>query len=169
MISWGELARCPLSDTIRVNYRKVSHGARVFFPSTVKRLRAWWSCEQPGHNPSDSRRSGLTGFEPATQYSGRQPSTWMLRRTGSLAFAFVVVTVPVRPVWAHERFRRNERPVRGDNRTGQAIWALGMDGRSRQIQPRWGGITPPTCIVSREGRCAFKRSGDFFGSFGAVF
>jgi hypothetical protein len=29
----------------------------------------------------------------------------------------------------------NERPVRGDNRTGQAIWALGVDGRSRRIQP----------------------------------
>jgi hypothetical protein len=39
----------------------------------------------------------LTGFERATQYSRRQPSTWMLRRTGSFAFAFVVVTAPVRP------------------------------------------------------------------------
>src|SRR6516165_4480523 len=29
--------------------------------------------------------------------------------------------------------RINERPVRGDNRTGQAIWALGVDGRSRRI------------------------------------
>src|ERR1700730_9988285 len=38
----------------------------------------------------------------------------------------------------------NERPVRGDNRTGQAIWALGVDGRSRLIHPRWGGITAPT-------------------------
>ena len=28
-----------------------------------------------------------------------------------------------------------KRPVRGDNRTGQAIWALGVDGRSRRIQP----------------------------------
>jgi hypothetical protein len=26
-----------------------------------------------------------------------------------------------------------KRPVRGDNRTGQAIWALGVDGRSRLI------------------------------------
>jgi hypothetical protein len=40
----------------------------------------------------------------------------------------------------------NERPVRGDNRTGQAIWALGVDGRSRRIQPRWGGIAAPTDI-----------------------
>src|SRR5450432_2337282 len=40
----------------------------------------------------------------------------------------------------------NERPVRGDNRTGQAIQALGVDGRSRRIQPRWGGITAPTHI-----------------------
>src|SRR3984885_13445695 len=46
----------------------------------------------------------------------------------------------------------NERPVRGDNRTGQAIWALGVDGRSRRIQPRWGGITAPTLI--RRGRGA---------------
>jgi len=44
------------------------------------------------------------------------------------------------------RWPQNERPVRGDNRTGQAIWALGVDGRSRRIQPRWGGITAPTCI-----------------------
>src|SRR5882757_6038000 len=50
---------------------------------------------------------------------------------------------------------RNERPVRGDNRTGQAIWALGVDGRSRRIQPRWGGITAPTDIC--RGRAA-KRS-----------
>src|SRR3977135_3726653 len=40
----------------------------------------------------------------------------------------------------------NERPVRGDNRTGQAIWALGVDGRSRRIQPRWGGMTAPTNV-----------------------
>src|SRR6202022_3872408 len=46
-------------------------------------------------------------------------------------------------LWA---FPKNERPVRGDNRTGQAIWALGVDGRSRRIQPRWGGITAPTSI-----------------------
>src|SRR5258708_2292781 len=45
-----------------------------------------------------------------------------------------------------KRTAENERPVRGDNRTGQAIWALGVDGRSRQIQPRWGGITAPTAI-----------------------
>src|SRR6476660_869328 len=34
-----------------------------------------------------------------------------------------------------ESSAENERPVRGDNRTGQAIWALGVDGRSRRIQP----------------------------------
>ncbi len=28
---------------------------------------------------------------------------------------------------------QNERPVRGDNRTGQSLWALGVDGRSRLI------------------------------------
>lgn len=28
---------------------------------------------------------------------------------------------------------QKKRPVRGDNRTGQAIWALGVDGRSRLI------------------------------------
>src|SRR3979409_1126348 len=50
---------------------------------------------------------------------------------------------------APERYARNERPVRGDNRTGQAIWALGVDGRSRRIQPRWGGITAPTHIGRR--------------------
>src|SRR5947209_20167628 len=50
-----------------------------------------------------------------------------------------------------KRRARNERPVRGDNRTGQAIWALGVDGRSRRIQPRWGGITAPTYIGRRGG------------------
>src|SRR5258708_5117388 len=42
-----------------------------------------------------------------------------------------------------------QRPARGDNRTGQAIWALGVDGRSRRIQPRWGGITGPTNLSRR--------------------
>ena len=57
---------------------------------------------------------------------------------------------------------RNERPVRGDNRTGQAIWALGVDGRSRRIQPRWGGITAPTLYWSRQGRRTFKAPANFF-------
>src|SRR6202046_1951154 len=55
----------------------------------------------------------------------------------------------VRPISPNEdsgNIDPNERPVRGDNRTGQAIWALGVDGRSRRIQPRWGGITAPTFI-----------------------
>src|SRR5215472_8324427 len=42
----------------------------------------------------------------------------------------------------------NKRPDRGDNRSGQAIWALGVDGRSRLIQ-LWGGITAPTPIGRR--------------------
>jgi len=65
--------------------------------------------------------------------------------------------------------RQNERPVRGDNRTGQAIWALGVDGRSRQIQPRWGGITAPTSNWSRQGCRTFKTTDDFFNSFGSRF
>ncbi len=64
---------------------------------------------------------------------------------------------------------QNERPVRGDNRTGQAIRALGVDGRSRRIQPRWGGITAPTDIVSREGRRTFKGSANFFNLFAKPF
>src|ERR1700720_3513400 len=60
---------------------------------------------------------------------------------------------PSRPVdfgaWNRPGCSANERPVRGDNRTGQAIWALGVDGRSRRIQPRWGGITAPTHIGRR--------------------
>nr|GAJ34064.1 hypothetical protein BDOA9_0132620 [Bradyrhizobium sp. DOA9] len=31
------------------------------------------------------------------------------------------------------RSPQKKRPVRGDNRTGRAIWALGVDGRSRLI------------------------------------
>ena len=57
---------------------------------------------------------------------------------------------------------RNERPVRGDNRTGQAIWALGVDGRSRRIQPRWGGITAPTYIGRSRVGARSNRSRDFF-------
>src|SRR6478752_5777545 len=58
-----------------------------------------------------------------------------------------------------ESSAENERPVRGDNRTGQAIWALGVDGRSRRIQPRWGGITAPTYIGrSRVGRRSTDRA-----------
>src|SRR4051794_31559876 len=45
--------------------------------------------------------------------------------------------------FAH-RALKNERPARGDNRAGQAIPGAGVDGRSRRIQPRWGGITAPT-------------------------
>ena len=60
----------------------------------------------------------------------------------------------------------NERPVRGDNRTGQAIWALGVDGRSRRIQPRWGGITAPTDIGRRRVAVRSKRPA-FFLAFPA--
>jgi hypothetical protein len=59
--------------------------------------------------------------------------------------------------WTCPKYGRNERPVRGDNRTGQAIWALGVDGRSRRIQPRWGGITAPTPIC--RGRGAARSTG----------
>src|ERR1700722_14122974 len=51
--------------------------------------------------------------------------------------------VALTPPWENARnIRKNERPVRGDNRTGQAVWALGVDWRSRRIQPRWGGMLP---------------------------
>src|ERR1700679_394702 len=66
----------------------------------------------------------------------------------------------VRPISPNEdsgNIDPNERPVRGDNRTGQAIWALGVDGRSRRIQPRWGGITAPTQIG--RGRVAARSNG----------
>src|SRR6202790_5371133 len=63
---------------------------------------------------------------------------------------------------------KNERPVRGDNRTGQAIWALGMDGRSRRIQPRWGGITTPTCM-GRGKPAARSNVSRIFLAFGRKF
>src|ERR1700753_3033426 len=52
---------------------------------------------------------------------------------------------------------KNERPVRGDTRTGQAIWGAGVDGRSRRIQPRWGGVTAPT-LIRRGGaqKCSMR-------------
>src|SRR6266404_841444 len=65
--------------------------------------------------------------------------------------------------------KRKTRP--GGQPDGSShMGALGVDGRSRRIQPRWGGITAPTVIVSREGRGTFKRTSDFFnflaGDFG---
>src|SRR5258705_4891414 len=65
--------------------------------------------------------------------------------------------------------KRKTRP--GGQPDGSShMGALGVDGRSRRIQPRWGGITAPTDIVSREGRSTFKRTWDFFkflaGDFG---
>src|SRR5437667_10589101 len=68
-------------------------------------------------------------------------------------------------VWRH---RQNERPVRGDNRTGQAIQALGVDGRSRRIQPRWGGITAPTYICRQRVAERSKRPAIFFNFFGGL-
>jgi hypothetical protein len=55
----------------------------------------------------------------------------------------------------------NERPVRGDNRTGQAIWALGVDGRSRRIQPMGRDYRSHT-DKSQHPRRTFKTPGDFF-------
>src|ERR1700738_3973137 len=34
---------------------------------------------------------------------------------------------------------KNESPAGGDSGPEKAIWALGVDGRLRRIQPRWGG------------------------------
>src|SRR6266404_2772032 len=72
------------------------------------------------------------------------------------------------------RFRQAERrkyPQKRKTRPGgqpdgsSHMGALGVDGRSRRIQPRWGGITAPTDIVSRQGRSTFKRTWDFFELF----
>jgi hypothetical protein len=63
---------------------------------------------------------------------------------------------------------QNERPVRGDNRTGQAIWALGVDGRSRRIQPM-GRDYRSHINKSQHPRRTFKTSGDFFNPlFGMI-
>jgi hypothetical protein len=56
---------------------------------------------------------------------------------------------------------RNDRPVRGDNRTGQAIWALGVDGRSRRIQPM-GRDYRSHIDKSQYPLRTFKLPGDFF-------
>ena len=45
---------------------------------------------------------------------------------------------------ARRRFPENERPVRGDNRTGQAIWALGWMGARAEYSLDGEGITAPT-------------------------
>src|ERR1700722_44291 len=78
--------------------------------------------------------------------------------------------VALTPPWENARnIRRNERPVRGDNRTGQAVWALGVDGRSRRIQPRWGGITAPTSILSQQHRRTFNAPACFFNFLAGTF
>src|SRR5437588_11352674 len=59
---------------------------------------------------------------------------------------------------------QNERPVRGDNRTGQAIWALGVDGRSRRIQPM-GRVFPLPHVMCRRGRAARSKSSTNFLTF----
>ena len=67
-----------------------------------------------------------------------------------------------------KRLGKNERPVRGDNRTGQAIWALGVDGRSRRIQPM-GRDYRSHINKSQHPRRTFKTRGDFFNPlFGAI-
>jgi hypothetical protein len=75
--------------------------------------------------------------------------------------------------WNRPKYSSNERPVRGDNRTGQAIWALGVDGRSRRIQPRWGGITAPTHIGRRRAAARSNRPAIFLTfsarNFGRIF
>src|ERR1700751_6125000 len=58
------------------------------------------------------------------------------------------------------RWAENKRPDRGDNRSGRAIRALGVDGRSRLIQ-LWGGKTAPTLHWSPPGILTFKRRGIF--------
>src|SRR6478672_13282948 len=76
------------------------------------------------------------------------------------------------------RFRQLERrnyPQKRKTRPGgqpdgsSHMGALGVDGRSRRIQPRWGGITAPTAIVSRQGRSTFKPTLDFFNSLAGRF
>src|SRR5258707_8142192 len=75
---------------------------------------------------------------------------------------------------AESRFRQAERrkyPQKRKTRPGgqpdgsSHMGALGGDGRSRRIQPRRGGITAPTDIVSLQGRSTFKRTWDFFELF----
>jgi hypothetical protein len=61
-----------------------------------------------------------------------------------------------------QKVRHKERPVRGDNRTGQAIWALGVDGRSRRIQ-LMGRDFRSHIHVSQRRRYPFNASGNFFG------
>jgi len=65
-------------------------------------------------------------------------------------------------------FSERKRPVRGDNRTGQAIWALGVDGRSRRIQPM-GRDYRSHIDKSQQVLWTFKTSGDFFNFFALRF
>ena len=45
--------------------------------------------------------------------------------------------------------KRKTRP--GGQPDGSSHMGAGVDGRSRRIQPRWGGTTTPTCIGRKRG------------------
>src|SRR6185295_9825788 len=62
---------------------------------------------------------------------------------------------------------KTRRPARGDNRAGQSYISAGVDGRSRNIQPRWGGITAPTWI-SRGRRPDVQKRRRIFLTFRAA-
>ena len=111
----------------------------------------------PHRSSAETRRttglSSLSTVKPRGCMAALQRSDFFARR----ATANFVTRKPT------EGCARNERPVRGDNRTGQAIWALGVDGRSRLIQPRWGGITAPTYIGRGRAASRSNRPPIFFG------
>src|SRR5258707_3261754 len=70
---------------------------------------------------------------------------------------------PPRRAWI-KMLSEKKGPVRGDNRTGQAILALGVDGRSRRIQPM-GRDFRSHLYWSPRARRAFKTAGEIFYFF----
>jgi hypothetical protein len=58
-----------------------------------------------------------------------------------------------------------ERPVRGDNRTGQAIWALGGGWALAPNTASWGGFSAPTRISRRRGRARSTLPANFLTSW----
>jgi hypothetical protein len=111
-----------------------------------KLLRCPVSVLARGHG---SAKSAKIGGGPRHRQSSGAPGWLSCHRMAELRSPPAPVPQAVRPISPDGTARnvsQDERPVRGDNRTGQAIWALGVDGRSRRIQPRWGGITAPTDI-----------------------
>src|SRR4051794_4176962 len=61
----------------------------------------------------------------------------------------------------NDRQPTNQKTRPGGQPGGSSYMGAGVDGRSRRIQPCWGGITAPTCI-GRSKRGDVQSAANFF-------